>query len=158
MPLLRSYPDVFASVYKHAAPTEQFPNRLLRNPDSGLVRFVLVIQQSNKAYDRSKNTPVGHEAQGYKHISNSFQVYWIFIGLHPLPRKYPCYRRTFAEVLGPCNCTTSDFFTRGFSKFAIPQIHRDEVLVLQRDIDHLGFLPLRFKTLRVRFRWEQYAA
>ncbi len=30
-------------------------------------------------------------------------------------------------------------------------------LVLQRDIDHLGFLPLRFNNLRVRFRWEQYA-
>jgi hypothetical protein len=40
----------------------------------------------------------------------------------------------------------------------LPYTQLQTDLVLQRDIDHLGFLPLRFKTLRVRFRWEQYAA
>jgi hypothetical protein len=44
-------------------------------------------------------------------------------------------------------------------KRAIPPLQLlPPCLVLQRDIAPFGFLRLRFNILRVRFRWEQYAA
>jgi len=64
--------------------------------------------------------------------------------------------KTLAHIVSCVSCL--DAVNTFFGLELLAMRYPADMLILQRDIVHLGFLPLRFSNLRVRFRWEQYAS